>query len=102
MLAPTHYVAIDFGTSGCAIAIGLGKPEPAGIRVFSGWTEARMAVKLKCPTILLANPQGEFVSFGDSALDDYKHLKNEASNYYLFKRFKMKLYNAPVLTRVNY
>ena len=93
MLSPTHYISIDFGTSGCAFAIGLGNPDPTGIKVFSGWNEARMAVKLKCPTILLANPQGMFVSFGDNALDDYKRLK---SDYYLFERFKMKLYNAPV------
>ena len=97
MLAHTHYVSIDFGTSGCAVAIGLarlgGEPE---INVFSGWVEARMGTQLKCPTILLADPQGKFVSFGDSALDDYKDLKSEASNYYLFERFKMKLYDAPV------
>ena len=92
--AHTHYVSIDFGTSGCAIAMGLGR-EPE-INVFSGWVEARMGVQLKCPTILLADPQGEFVSFGDNALDEYKRLKNEASDYYLFERFKMKLYDAPV------
>ena len=92
----THYVAIDFGTSGCALAIGLGNPEPKDIEVFSGWNNVRMGVQLKCPTILLANPQGTFESFGDKALDDYKSLKSKASDYYLFQRFKMKLYENPV------
>ena len=97
MLAYTHYVSIDFGTSGCSFAIGLGnEPEPEAINIFSGWDEARMGTQLKCPTILLVDPQGKFVNFGDSALDDYKRLKSEASNYYLFQRFKMKLYHAPV------
>ena len=97
MAAHTHYVSIDFGTSGCTIAIGLGsESEPKAIRVFCGWVEARMGALLKCPTILLADPKGKFVSFGDSALDDYKLLKNKASDYYLFERFKMKLYDAPV------
>lgn len=98
MLPHTHYISIDFGTSGCTFAIGLGTrvPEPTAIDVFSGWTEGRMGMQLKCSTILLASPQGKFVSFGDSALEKYKKLKGEASNYYLFERFKMKLYDAPV------
>ena len=95
-MAYTHYVSIDFGTSGCTFATGLGKPEPKGIEVFCAWKEARMGRQLKCPTVLLADAKGEFVNFGDSALDEYKRLKNEAENYYLFERFKMKLYDTPV------
>lgn len=96
MFTHSHYVSIDFGTSGCAFAVGLGIPEPKRIRVFSGWNEARMGLQLKCPTILLADPQGKFVSFGDKALDDYKSLGVKAQDYYLFQRFKMKLYDSPV------
>ena len=61
-----------------------------------------MAVKLKCPTILLVNPQGMFESFGDKALDDYKRLKSEASDYYLFERFKTRLYEAAPVRTYNY
>ena len=96
MLARTYYVSIDFGTSGCAFAMGFENSKPKDIEVFSGWNEAHMGVQLKCPTILLADPQGKFVSFGDSALDEYKSLRSEADKYYLFERFKMKLYEAPV------
>ena len=102
MLPRTCYVSIDFGTSGCAFAVGLEKPEPKAIQVFSGWAEARMGVQLKCPTIVLADPQGKFVSFGDSALDEYKRLRSEAENYYLFERFKIKLYDAPVCLMLFY
>ena len=96
MLSRTYYVSIDFGTSGCAFAIRSDSVKPKEIEVFSGWNEGRMGVQLKCPAILLADPQGKFVSFGDSALDDYKSLRSEAEKYYLFERFKMKLYDAPV------
>ena len=75
----------------------LSKPKP-DIRLFTGWDDALVSSwQLKCPTILLADPQGKFVSFGNEALDDYKHLKkSESLDYYLFERFKMKLYDAPV------
>ena len=103
MSAHTHYVSIDFGASGCAMALAirgmgsLSKPKP-DIRLFTGWDDALMSSRQpKCPTILLANPQGKFVSFGNKALDDYKRLKkSEFLDYYLFERFKMKLYDAPV------
>jgi len=92
----THYVSIDFGTSGCAIAVGFSNPDPNKIHVFSGWTKSQMGAQVKCPTILLIDPQGSFVSFGAKAFDDYQKLKGQAQDYYLFHRFKMKLYDAPV------
>jgi len=92
----THYISIDFGTSGCAIALGLDKPDPQQIRVFAAWNAGRMGVVLKHPTILLANPNGEFEKFGEEALRTYKRLKDKANDYYLFHRFKMNLYNRPV------
>lgn len=92
----THYIAIDFGTSGCAIAVGFSKPEPEKIKVFSGWEGARVAIQIKYPTILLADPKGEFVSFGIKASKEFEKLKGKAQDYYLFHRFKMKLYDNPV------
>ena len=91
-----HYISIDFGTSGCAIAVGFSKPEPKKIHVFSGWSKEQIGVQVKYPTVLLVDPQGAFVSFGDKAFDDFKKLKDQAEDYYLFHRFKMKLYDAPV------
>ena len=92
----THYIAIDFGTSGCAIAVGFTKPEPKKIYLFSRWAGTNDAARVKHPTILLADPQGKFVSFGEQAFQTYKNLKGKAQDYYLFHRFKMKLYDAPV------
>ena len=92
----THYIAIDFGTSGCAIAVGFSKPEPEKVYVFSGWDGAKSGIQIKYPTILLADPQGEFISFGTKAFKAFVKLKDKAQNYYLFHRFKMKLYDAPV------
>lgn len=91
----THYVSIDFGTSGCAIAIGFSNPEPKKIHVFSGWSQ-QIGIQVKYPTILLVDPHGSFVSFGEEALDGYQRLKGQAQDYYLFHRFKMKLYDDPV------
>ena len=94
----THYIAIDFGTFGCAIAVGFSKPEPKKIYVFSEWGNSQTGLGIKYPTVLLADPQGAFVSFGNKALDDFEKLKGkgQAQDYYLFHRFKMKLYNNPV------
>ena len=92
----THYIAIDFGTSGCAIAVGFSKPEPEKIYVFSEWIGIKAGIQIKYPTILLADPQGEFVSFGIKASKAFEKLKGQAQDYYLFHRFKMKLYDAPV------
>ena len=90
----THYISIDFGTSGCAIAVGFSNPKPDNISVFSGWN--RLQFQVKHPTILLVDPKGKFVSFGEKALKKYKELKDQAKDYFLFHRFKMKLYDAPV------
>ena len=94
----THCISIDFGTSGCAIAVGFAKSEPKNIHVFTAWDGAKPSVEKKYPTILLADPQGEFVSFGNKALGAFQklHVIGKAQDYYLFHRFKMKLYDHPV------
>ena len=90
----THYISIDFGTSGCAIAVGHSDAKPKNIRVFSGWN--KLQFEAKNPTILLVDPNGAFVSFGEEALKKYKRLKDQAESYFLFHGLKMKLYDSPV------
>ena len=92
----TNYVSIDFGTSGCAIAVGHSNPDPENINVFSAWTEQHKGIQVKQPTILLVNPNGGFEKFGEEALQVYNQLKIKANDYYLFYRFKMNLYDSPV------
>ena len=92
----THYVSIDFGTSGCAIAVGLANPDPSKIRVFSSWIQGRAGTVLKYPTVLLTDPNGGFVQFGEEALAAHKKLREVANDYFLFSRFKMNLYKTPV------
>lgn len=93
----THYVSIDFGTSGCAIAVGFPKAEPNKVHVFSGWAKAQNWNEIKYPTVLLVDSHGTFVAFGDKAFDSFKKKsRGQAKDYYLFHRFKMKLYNDPV------
>lgn len=93
----THYISIDFGTYGCAIAIGFSNPKPEKIFVFSEWDRTTAGIQTKYPTVLLADPQGAFVSFGDEAISAFNKLKGqEHQDYYLFHRFKMNLYDSPV------
>lgn len=52
---------------------------------------------LKVPTVLLLNPDREFVAFGFEAESKYSELlqndPDEAQTWYYFSRFKMQLYN---------
>lgn len=52
---------------------------------------------LKVPTVLLLNPDREFVAFGFEAESKYSELlqddPDEAQKWYYFSRFKMQLYN---------
>ena len=92
----THYVSIDFGTSGCAIAIGFANPDPSNVKVFSAWNRGQIGVRFKYPTVLLTDPNGGFVQFGEEALKAHKKLREVANDYFLFSRFKMNLYKTPV------
>ena len=91
----THFIAIDFGTYGCGMAVST-NVDPDNSHVYSNWLQSKMAVK--CPTALLLNDEGEYEAFGDNALFMYQ-TKNRlrrphmADQYYFFYRFKMCLYN---------
>jgi len=72
-------VAIDFGTSNCAVA-------------YSAHS------KKEDVTAVLFNDKKEFVAFGKVALDMYRDLKvdEEDQKFYFLQNFKMKLYNEKV------
>ena len=93
----THFVAIDFGTSGCGIAFAT-KGNPQDIRLYATWEGIK--IDTKCPTVLLLDPSAQFVSFGQKAKTSYemKTVPNpvEANDYLLFHKFKMHLYDNPV------
>ena len=91
----THFIAIDFGTYGCGMAVST-NVDPDNIHVYSNWVRSKMAVK--CPTVLLLNDEGDFEAFGEDALYMYQtknrlRRPHKADQYYFFYRFKMCLYN---------
>ena len=55
----------------------------------------------KEPTILLLNQEGQFDSFGSKAEEKLTQLQQEdpdgANDWYLFRNFKMQLYNNKVI-----
>jgi len=91
----THYIAIDFGTSGCGIAVST-SVKPSVTHVYSNWSASK--IPIKAPTILLLDDEGEFEAFGDIALKNYYSKtgllkRDKVDQYYLFVRFKMCLYD---------
>lgn len=98
-------VAIDFGTtySGYAFAyrydLDLGQPKVSAIT----WCpKDGNAAYIKTPTVLLLNPNQEFIAFGYDAEDKYRKLAFDGkhSEYYYFRRFKMHIHKAMVSSRV--
>ena len=97
MASYTKYIALDFGTSGCAISLGFVKPDPNNTLVYSAWSKLKTGSSVKCPSILLVNPLKKFEKFGEEASEAYNKLsKDDAKRYYFFYRFKMELYRTPV------
>jgi len=91
----THFIAIDFGTYGCGVAVST-NIGPHNVHVYSNWVQSKMA--LKCPTALLLNDEEEFEAFGDNALYAYQSKNrlrhpDKADQYYFFYRYKMCLYS---------
>ena len=95
----THFIAIDFGTAGCGVAVSL-KDTNEEFHAFKEWAPGNMSIK--SPTIMLLDHNLECESFGLMARNRYhkktvKH-KSEFKNYYLFEHFKMSLYEEEVRT----
>ena len=97
----SHFIAIDFGTSGSGIAVwGKGYKN---IEVYTNpkWVPGQKGVAVKCPTALLLDPDGEFEAFGLKAIENYQgkqglRYPNKSEEYYFFNRFKMCLYDEKV------
>ena len=104
----THYIAIDFGTSGCGIAVwntklrSSSRGDEPEVYTNPKWVPGTKGTAVKCPTVLLLDHNGEFEAFGLKALKSYQNCKHglrhpkEVNNYYLFTRFKMCLYDEKV------
>ena len=95
----THFIAVDFGTAGCAVAIKIADESiPREIYVFQQWQTSRHSIK--CPTIMLLDQKWDCVSFGLPAQKSYQRMTmktpNEVNNFYLFEYFKMSLYKDKV------
>ena len=95
----THFIAIDFGTAGCGVAILLNSDNPEEVpRAFTQWNPGMLSTK--GPTIMLLDHNQECEAFGVKARDKYQRkavkYKHEIKNYYLFEYFKMNLYEETV------
>ena len=98
---PTHIIAIDFGTSGSGIAVW--NNALSETFVYSNWRTKNAGVVCKCPTVLLLDHEGKLERFGFDAEKYYQSKRSianpeKADEYYLFKNFKMCLYEEMVCT----
>ena len=88
--------AIDFGTTFSSYAYALSSDKDT-IYTNRNWGQTQGFLLQKTPTCLLLKPSSEFAAFGFEAVSKYNDLtEDEASEYYYFDRFKMKLYDNKV------
>ena len=95
--------AIDFGTTYSGFAFSFRhefQREPTKVSARTWDATSGGLQSLKTSTCILFKPDGTFHSFGFQAEDKYFTLAedNEHHGWYFFRRFKMQLYNAKVLT----
>ncbi|XP_045161656.2 heat shock 70 kDa protein 12B-like [Mercenaria mercenaria] len=86
--------ALDFGTTYSGYAFSF-RDRPNDIHTNPSWVAgSEKLISLKCPTSVLLKPNKEFHSFGFEAENKYADLaeEDEHHNWYLFRRFKMSLY----------
>ena len=87
-------VGIDFGTSYSAYAYSYAY-EKDKIYINSDWPSGSQAYKEV--TAILFNEEQEFDTFGEDAIETFNCLTDyEARCWYLFKNFKMALYDEKV------
>ena len=92
----SHYIAIDFGTSGSSLAFATSS-SLSKVYLLSDWSKGNTGASVKVPTIVLLDPDQNLEAIGQDALVYYqtKNVKNrnKFDEYYLFNRFKMNLYS---------
>lgn len=88
--------AIDFGTTFSGYAYSFTSNKDA-IYTNKSWGHTQGFLLHKTPTCVLLKSDGEFEAFGFDAVSKYNDLSEEdASSYYYFDRFKMKLFDNKV------
>ena len=95
----THYIAIDFGTAGCGIAISTSVGNHP--RMYKGWLPGGPSSAQKCPTIMLLDHNGECEDFGKpDLLKNYRKgevkYPDKIEGYCFLQYFKMNLYEEKV------
>ncbi|XP_053391497.1 heat shock 70 kDa protein 12A-like [Mercenaria mercenaria] len=91
--------AMDFGTTYSGYAFSF-RNSPNDIHANPSWVAgSEKLISLKCPTAVLLKPNKEFHSFGFEAENKYADLSedNVHHGWYLFRRFKMALYETKKL-----
>ncbi|XP_060571962.1 heat shock 70 kDa protein 12A-like [Ruditapes philippinarum] len=86
--------AIDFGTTYSGYAFSF-RDKPNDIHTNPNWVAgSEKLMSLKCPSSVLLKPDKTFHSFGFEAENKYSDLAEDAKHHgwYLFRRFKMILY----------
>jgi len=93
---PQVSVAIDFGTSNCAVAYSV-ELKRNEIIVINNWKDG-VPTDGKIPTSILFDKKQKLVAFGNEAFDKYQELvmDKEQEDYYYFEKFKMVLYDEKV------
>ncbi|XP_053392729.1 heat shock 70 kDa protein 12B-like [Mercenaria mercenaria] len=91
--------AMDFGTTYSGYAFSF-RDKPNNIQTNPSWVAgSAQLMSMKCPTSVLLKPNKEFHSFGFEAENKYAELAEdkEHQEWYLFRRFKMALYETKKL-----
>lgn len=86
--------AFDFGTTFSGYAFSF-QHDPLDIKYNPAWVAgSEKLISLKTPTCVLLKPDKEFHSFGFEAENKYSELTedDEHHGWYMFRRFKMMLY----------
>lgn len=96
----THYIAIDFGTAGCGIAISTSVGSHP--HMYRGWLPGGPSGAQKCPTIMLLDHNGECEDFGKpDLLKNYRKgevkYPDKIDGYCFLQYFKMNLYEEKVI-----
>ena len=90
--------ALDFGTTYSGYAFSF-RSKPNDIHTNPEWVAgSEKLISLKCPSSVLLKPDKTLHSFGYEAENKYADLAEDDDhhNWYLFRRFKMTLYETKV------